>query len=79
MKKIYYMLLIALTGSLLGVAMLPAKEVVAEPVKQTDNKLRDYQLDIVEGECYIYDGNRLVGKCQINSNLIEQLIVIDNR
>lgn len=42
-------------------------------------KPRDYQLDITEDMCYIYDGNRLVGKCPMKDNMIEQLITIDNQ
>jgi len=41
-------------------------------------KSRDYQLELTAEYCYIYDGNRLVGKCSLDSNLIEQLISIDN-
>ena len=41
--------------------------------------LRDYQLDIIEDYCYIYDNTRLVGKCPMKDNMIEQLILLDNQ
>lgn len=49
-----------------------------EDTKIPINNLKDYQLDITEDICYIYSGDRLVGKCSLDSNLIEQLIQIDN-
>lgn len=42
-------------------------------------KPRDYQLELTTEYCYIYDGNRLVGKCPMKDNMIEQLITIDNQ
>lgn len=57
------------------------KSLIDEPKKElvSINKLRDYQLDITEDICYIYDNNRLVGKCKLDGNLVEQLIAIDNQ